>query len=732
MARFSPGMRLAEEMSKGRANLALRPVPQSAAPSSGSSGSPGSFLQARRGVLESKLSGGAASGTPNPASDVPKSGVNKSSPPGEGGEQGVPKTKALASRFENAGPDRGPPFSSQLPLKPKPLEPPEGCRPHLLVKKLSAELISLDTKQPAPKPHPSFAKLPSASDGSRRGEGEGDNDPAPTKPPFLHKQKGFPATGQSKGGAGGPAGVKVHPGAGVRFSGVRGAQTAFNKDGSEAGVTPLRSHNPLTPQPASAPRPLAAKNHALVKRLLPTTSEKEEASDPAAPKKKPLPGSFVLGSPPPKPGRPPSVSLGKFQKGIESVHDGPRIKQGRPLPLPASPHGNLVPPPVPPSPLCRSLSHQSSEARALPVVDQDYDDVGELDHPPPLPGEHPAQKMEKDTESDGEMYEDLEERWASAEATENTKNLSKEEKKRLEQEKKEQKEQKKKELEVRKRFKLSGPIQVIHRVKVRVDCKGGKNDLAMKRGELVEIVRVLDNPAGRWLGRTQDGSYGYVKAESVEVDYEHLKREKQGGPRPGTAKESLEVYDDVGVLDDFNSGLKCQAEEDPDIYDDVEDPNQRLRSSSPAIPPPPPALGTLPAADDIYDDVDSEGFPPPPIISKLPQMKSKCKTEERDPKKQKKFEKEEKEFRKKFKFDGEIQVLHQVTIVSTLTTRKWGSKDLPLKPGEKIDVIVEPSNDKLIGRNQEGKIGYVSVGNIIPEDADIYDDVGEGCTYDND
>lgn len=55
-------------------------------------------------------------------------------------------------------------------------------------------------------------------------------------------------------------------------------------------------------------------------------------------------------------------------------------------------------------------------------------------------------------------------------------------------------------------LQLSGPLQVIHKVKARVDCKGGKNDLSIKQGEPIEILRITDNPEGRWLARTQDGS----------------------------------------------------------------------------------------------------------------------------------------------------------------------------------------------------------------------------------
>lgn len=57
--------------------------------------------------------------------------------------------------------------------------------------------------------------------------------------------------------------------------------------------------------------------------------------------------------------------------------------------------------------------------------------------------------------------------------------------------------------------------------------------------------------------------------------------------------------------------------------------------------------------------------------------------------------------------DGEIQVLYQVTISPTLTNKKWSGKDLPIKAGEKLDVIVKAVDNKLICRNDEGKCEYL-------------------------
>ncbi|XP_018613787.1 FYN-binding protein 1 [Scleropages formosus] len=185
-------------------------------------------------------------------------------------------------------------------------------------------------------------------------------------------------------------------------------------------------------------------------------------------------------------------------------------------------------------------------------------------------------------------------------------------------------------------------------------------------------------------------------------------------------------YDDVGVVElpPYPPSAGCPRTEhengDTDeVYEDIE-----------TIRPPP--LFDEAESNELYDNVDTPDFPPPlPIIS--PQLrKSKGKQEERDPKRQKKLEKEEKDFRKKFKFEGMIQVLYQVSVIPVLTCKKWGNKDLPLQPGETIDVIVKPVDDKLIGRNQEGKFGYISTSNIVPMNNEIYDDVTEGCIYDND
>lgn len=110
----------------------------------------------------------------------------------------------------------------------------------------------------------------------------------------------------------------------------------------------------------------------------------------------------------------------------------------------------------------------------------------------------------------------------------------------------------------------------------------------------------------------------------------------------------------------------------------------------------------------------------------------RAKTEEKDPKKLKKQEKEEKDLRKKFKYDGEIRVLYSTKVASSLTSKKWGARDLQIKPGESLEVIQSTDDTKVLCRNEEGKYGYVLRSYLVDNDGEIYDDIADGCIYDND
>ncbi|XP_027462546.1 FYN-binding protein 1 isoform X1 [Zalophus californianus] len=488
----------------------------------------------------------------------------------------------------------------------------------------------------------------------------------------------------------------------------------------------------------------------------------------ATPKQKPLPPLFTLGPPPPKPSRPPHVDLTKFRKAASgnSTSKGQMSYSTTSLPPPPPPHpANQLPLPAchptqPPVPSLPPRNIKPPLDLKSPVNEESQDGMMLSDGPG---------NPDEEQDSEGETYEDIEA------SKEREKKKEKEEKKRLELEKKEQKEREKKEQEIKKKFKLTGPIQVIHQAKACCDVKGGKNELSFKQGEQIEIIRITDNPEGKWLGRTARGSYGYIRTTAVQIDYDSLKRTKTSlsALSSRAIEDDQEVYDDVAEQDDISShsqsgsGGMFPPPPDDDIYDGIEeedaddgstlqveeksnswswgilkmlkgkDDKKKSIREKPKVPesdnnegssfPSPPKQSDM--GDEVYDDVDASDFPAPP--AELSQG-AKAKTEEKDPRKLKKQEKEEKDFRKKFKYDGEIRVLYSTKVAPSLTSKRWGTRDLQVKPGESLEVIQSTDDTKVLCRNEEGKYGYVLRSYLVDNDGEIYDDIADGCIYDND
>ncbi|EHA98704.1 FYN-binding protein [Heterocephalus glaber] len=280
------------------------------------------------------------------------------------------------------------------------------------------------------------------------------------------------------------------------------------------------------------------------------SQEKEkEDKNPAIPKQKPLPPLSTLGPPPPKPSRPPNVDLTKFRKA-DSANS-------------------------------TSKSQTSYSTTALPPT------------PPSQRGS--TGNLEEDQDSEVETYEDIEA------SKEQDKKWEKEEKKRIELERKEQKEKEKKEQELRKKFKLTGPIQVIHQAKACCDVKGGKNELSFKQGEESEII---------------------------QIDYDSLKRKKSSfttvSSRP--IEDDQKVYDDVAEQDASNSqsqsgsGGVFPPPPDDDIYDGIEE-----EDANDGFPSPPKQLEV---EEEVYDDVDASDFPALPAEMSYGSSTGKAKTED--------------------------------------------------------------------------------------------------------
>lgn len=56
-----------------------------------------------------------------------------------------------------------------------------------------------------------------------------------------------------------------------------------------------------------------------------------------------------------------------------------------------------------------------------------------------------------------------------------------------------------------------------------------------------------------------------------------------------------------------------------------------------------------------------------------------------------------------FQYDGEIRVLYSTKVASSITSKKWGARDLQIKPGESLEVIQSTDDTKVLCRNEEGK-----------------------------
>ncbi|XP_056874256.1 FYN-binding protein 1 isoform X5 [Takifugu flavidus] len=629
------------------------------------------------------------------------------------------KTKPLLSKFSNAHVGAGdkPGNVQKVPQKPSVPKPPEikppGLKPPASKPALGSTLS--DSKPAIPKPSP--AVRPSWV---KEDAGGGETGPTPPKvPPSQQKPTSSISKLRQQNEA--AASKPFLPNAAPKPpSNFKEAQSIFSKE--TAGLEQPDGGGKAPPTATGStppPKPLASKKPSLKKP--PPQVSSSNGDTPAGPRRNPLVNVFALGPAPAKPNRPPTVNLEPFRRGAEASGDGPS-KPTVPAPLTSYPgnhsnHSTPLQPPPPPALPSLPPRHLGSE-----IQQEDfYDDIDDLSSapPPPLPpaAGHPSQKAKVKEKNDHED-QDPDKQWETADQ-----NLDRD-KKRLEAEKKER--------EARKKFKLVGPLETVHSVKAVLDYRGSKTDLALKQGEDLDIIRVQGNPEGRWLGRNQDGSIGYVKISSVQIDFNSLKRctvEQTGEP---------EVYDDVAPDVSAIKGprvvLPPLPGEDGEIYDDVVDPNLEVRVAPPSQFTTEGRSDQAAAAidEEIYDDVDSQAQPPPPPLSSLPGFKFMNKAAEVDPKKQKKMEKEEKEFRKKFKYEGEIRVLYQVTIVPTLTNKKWASKELAVKAGERVDVIAKATDNRLLCRGEEGKFGYVSISHVIMDDSEIYDDIGDDCIYDND
>ncbi|XP_046331049.1 proteoglycan 4-like isoform X3 [Haliotis rufescens] len=177
----------------------------------------------------------------------------------------------------------------------------------------------------------------------------------------------------------------------------------------------------------------------------------------------------------------------------------------------------------------------SGGSMAAPVTEEIYDDAEQDELYEPLPEDEeiqkpevviPKKKLEISAQEDKKELERKAKEAAEKKKKEDKERKEREKKEKAEQAKleKERKEKEKKEKELRKKFKLTGDEKKSAEGVVRSKAKGGKTELAVETGEILDIIRMTENPAGKWLVMNREGTYGYVESKNIDIEETAIKK----------------------------------------------------------------------------------------------------------------------------------------------------------------------------------------------------------------
>ncbi|XP_076439928.1 uncharacterized protein LOC143279707 isoform X2 [Babylonia areolata] len=231
-----------------------------------------------------------------------------------------------------------------------------------------------------------------------------------------------------------------------------------------------------------------------------------------------------------------------------------------------------------------SVSAETPAASKPAEPEEEYDDCTSA----AAAVQSPAATIEE--EEPDEIYEPLDE--LEDEVNEKEKEKEKERQKEKEKEakavkkkkdkakeevnKKEEKERKKREEEIKKqrsKFGLKETDEKVGEGVVKNNASAGvfSKDLTVSKGEIVTILRMDNNPAGKWLVQNEQGKLGFVNSNNVEVATPAIRQENvdekaeqmmTGAPLladstadDGDPEELYEALPDEGEMDDIYEEL---------------------------------------------------------------------------------------------------------------------------------------------------------------------------------
>ncbi|XP_067119185.1 FYN-binding protein 1-like isoform X3 [Centruroides vittatus] len=108
--------------------------------------------------------------------------------------------------------------------------------------------------------------------------------------------------------------------------------------------------------------------------------------------------------------------------------------------------------------------------------------------------------------------------------------LRRNEEKRRRREQKEQEKREKELAKLKKKFGLTGEEIPIDSGLVKADSHGGLFQLSVRKGEIVLILRMENNPSGKWLVKNERGKIGYVELTNIEVDADSIRSARPPSP----------------------------------------------------------------------------------------------------------------------------------------------------------------------------------------------------------
>ncbi|RXM30567.1 Disabled-like 1 [Acipenser ruthenus] len=428
-------------------------------------------------------------------------------------------------------------------------------------------------------------------------------------------------------------------------------------------------------------------------------------------RRKALPDVQSLGTPPKKPTRPAHVDLSQFRKATRATKAlGGNLLvilmievMGKLMIWEQSPFSSEM---ITPS--CRATHPEDFEKNSSPNNDAVDPGIYEEYEGDALYQDVEITQLEKDAENitttktgiqdqvknPAEKKSFLFEKCSSNEQA--VKKKEKEERQHLEKEKKKQKEKEKKENEIKKRFKITGFEDTMYRAEVKEESKGGKNDLAVKQGDVVDLIRTTKCPPGKWLAKDCDGNYGYISVTALEMDFKEIHEigrmvSTAMGLHPSDTEEIVK-----GDREKYEKPKKLA-----NLFLKYKDYIEKKKMEKRGLPVEETERTEDGNENDIYDDAEMEKKDLPERTGGLFKFKNPNADEEKS--KENTIFRDEKEFRQKFQYTKEIEVQNTVVVNSIVVQSSPSDLNLAIKPGEQLDIIDVIKDDKIICRNMRGK-----------------------------